>query len=61
MQVEVKEKAGLLRTLTVTVSSQKLSELKQKVVDGLSKRADLPGFRKGKAPKDVLEKKHPSL
>jgi len=61
MKCELKEKGGLLKALTVTVSSEKLSELKNKVVDGLSKRADLPGFRKGKAPKDVLEKKHADL
>jgi trigger factor len=61
MKCELKDKNGLTKTLTVIVSSQKLSELKSKVVDGISKRADLPGFRKGKAPKDVLEKKHAEL
>ena len=61
MKCELKDKNGLTKALTVTVSSQKLSELKAKVVEGISKRADLPGFRTGKAPKDVLEKKHAEL
>ncbi len=43
--------------LTVTVPQKKIEETRKSVVDGFSKEAELPGFRKGKAPKNLVEEK----
>lgn len=61
MQCELKDKGGLKKAMVVTVSSATLAGVKEKVINEIANRADLPGFRKGKAPKDVLEKKHAEL
>lgn len=44
-------------TLTITVPWTKVAETKEAVITELVKTVELPGFRKGKAPRDVAEKK----
>lgn len=43
--------------LTITIPSQKVRQTWDEVVEKLVKEADLPGFRKGKAPKKLIEEK----
>ena len=42
--------------LTVTIPWEDVSHVYDHVVDDVVKNADVPGFRKGKAPKEVAEK-----
>lgn len=44
-------------TLTVTVSNEKFTDEKAKVFQALSQEVEVKGFRKGKAPKGVVETK----
>jgi trigger factor len=49
-------------TLTVTVSKEELGSQYNDILAGYSKNLQLPGFRKGKVPREVLERKFgPSL
>ncbi|MBI4066577.1 hypothetical protein HY411_02570 [Candidatus Gottesmanbacteria bacterium] len=44
-------------TLTITIPWTKVAEVKEAIINNLIKEVELPGFRKGKAPRDVAEKK----
>lgn len=44
-------------TLTITIPWAKVTEVKESVTTELLKEVELPGFRKGKAPREVAEKK----
>lgn len=44
-------------TLTITIPWTNIARIKESVVDELIKNIELSGFRKGKAPRDVAQKK----
>lgn len=44
-------------TLTVTIPWKEVSEAKKQTIEKLSQETELPGFRKGKAPKNLIEEK----
>ncbi len=44
-------------SLTVTIPFQRIEQAQKEVIDELVKEAELPGFRKGKAPRNVVEEK----
>lgn len=43
--------------LTVTIPISRVDEIRKEVFEAFSKEAELPGFRKGKAPKKLIEEK----
>lgn len=43
--------------LTVTIPSKRIEDTKKEVVEAFVKEMQLPGFRKGKAPKKLIEEK----
>lgn len=43
--------------LTITIPWEEVVKTREEVVSSLAKTAELPGFRKGKAPKKLLEQK----
>lgn len=43
--------------LTITIPWEDVVKAKEKVLENLSKQAQVPGFRKGKAPKKLVEEK----
>jgi len=57
LQVSLEEGQRWRRTLTITVPREVLSGERQAAARKLSGRVKLPGFRKGKVPPSVLEKK----
>lgn len=61
MQVDMKESGKLKKTMNINVSADTLADMRSKIVEQITKEANIPGFRKGKAPKDMIEKKHSSL
>ena len=54
MKIEVKEKEGLLRELTVRIPAETVQSEMDKKLTELRKSVTLKGFRKGKAPLDMI-------
>lgn len=52
----VKEKDGTIK-LTITIPSNEVIKTKNEVVEVMIQNATLPGFRKGKAPRKLVEEK----
>ena len=44
-------------SLTITIPSLRIEEVRKQVIDEYVKEAEFPGFRKGKAPKNLVEEK----
>lgn len=55
MNVKMVEKKGCRRILQVLVPVAAVTEALDQVYRAIGERADVPGFRKGKAPRDILE------
>ncbi|MDO8620824.1 MAG: trigger factor [Candidatus Levybacteria bacterium] len=51
-----KEKDGTIK-LTITIPSYEVVKTKNEVVEGMIQNTTLPGFRKGKAPRKLVEEK----
>lgn len=51
-----KEEDGTI-ILTISIPQEKVKKAKEVVVDAMVSQANLPGFRKGKAPKKLVEEK----
>lgn len=56
MKTEVKKLDGIKREINVTVSGELIKNKFEDVFTKVAKDAKVPGFRPGKAPRDVLEK-----
>ncbi len=52
--VEVSELGGGQVKMAVKVPPEPVAKIKEEVMKSFSRRADIPGFRKGKAPRSVL-------
>ena len=57
LAVEVKETSACERHVTVTVPRSDIEKYFDKQFDELVPRAEVPGFRVGKAPRQLVEKK----
>jgi trigger factor len=57
MKVEIKEIGPCKRLLKVEIPKEKIDDEWQEQLNELCRMADLPGFRKGKAPRRLIEKK----
>ncbi len=57
MKKEIKKKNDSKVELEVEVSTGEFEESKEKVLKELAREAELPGFRKGKVPADVVKEK----
>jgi trigger factor len=58
MNVSVKDAGACRKTMKIEVPADVLSEERAKVVKVFAQHANIPGFRKGKAPKDVVAGKY---
>ncbi|VGO16137.1 Trigger factor [Pontiella desulfatans] len=58
MNVSVKDAGTCRKTMTIEIPADKISEEKAETLKAYMKFANLPGFRKGKAPKHVVLKKY---
>jgi trigger factor len=56
-KVSVEKPAAWARRLTITVPAERIEREKKEAVQRLSRRANLPGFRKGKVPAGVMQKR----
>ncbi|MBN2120648.1 MAG: hypothetical protein JW734_06305 [Candidatus Omnitrophica bacterium] len=61
MKVEIKEISGVKRDIKIEVDKDSLKEIRTKILDRINKEVSLHGFRKGKAPIDLIEMRHPNL
>jgi trigger factor len=59
VEVAVERKEGCQITLTVKSSNNCFKKAQKKAIKTVAKEVSLPGFRKGKAPDDLILKKHP--
>ncbi|MGI5832166.1 MAG: trigger factor [Thermoguttaceae bacterium] len=60
MQTEIKEVSSCQRHIKVTVAAEEVAKYHDREVDDLCNKAIVPGFRVGKAPRKVVEKKFKS-
>lgn len=58
LKVSLEEKERWRRTLSVTVPAALVEEERQRAAEKLASRMKLPGFRKGKIPASVVEKRY---
>ena len=61
MKYDVKKSSELKRSIEIRVEKEDLAGIRKKILDEINKDASVPGFRKGKAPLDLIEKKFPDL
>ncbi len=57
MSVTVEEK-GLVRTLTIEESGEKIKNLTNQVIKEIAKQVNIPGFRKGHVPASVIKARY---
>lgn len=57
LRIDVEEQEAWNRRLTVTVPSDTVETERNKIIQKLGGRLKLPGFRKGKIPRGVVEKR----
>lgn len=58
LRVAIEEPAAWARRLTITVPGARIQKERKSAMARLAKRVKLPGFRKGKVPAGVLEKRY---
>jgi trigger factor len=58
MNVSVKDAGTCRKTMTIEIPADKINEEREDTLKAYSKYANIPGFRKGKAPKHVVATKY---
>jgi len=58
MNVSVKDAGACRKTMTIEIPAEKIAEEHDETLKAYAKYANIPGFRKGKAPKHVVAKKY---
>lgn len=59
VKVKIEKKPDCQIEMEVTAPPSLVKEAKKKAIKSIAKEIELPGFRKGKAPPEVVLKKHP--
>ena len=57
ISIEIAEEAGCRKVVSVEIASERFRSEREKVLKGLMKEVELPGFRKGKAPADIVRRR----
>jgi trigger factor len=57
MQVKIEDKSSVKKVLSFEIPKEKVAKELDKAYNELKKKADIKGFRKGKIPRKVLEKR----
>jgi trigger factor len=61
MQTVVENINSYSKKLKVDISSQELTPLEQQILRNYQRRSEIPGFRPGKAPLNIVKKRHGDL
>jgi FKBP-type peptidyl-prolyl cis-trans isomerase (trigger factor) len=61
MKLDIKQSGDTKRDLHIIIDKDSLKSFKSKVLDKINNQVNVPGFRKGKAPLDLIEKRYTSL
>ena len=57
MKIDVQDINPTRKTISVTVSSEEVSEQEAKLINDFQRQAKIPGFRPGKAPKNMVRQR----
>ncbi|MCM8818925.1 MAG: hypothetical protein NC915_05580 [Candidatus Omnitrophica bacterium] len=57
MKIEINKKSGIEVDLVCEVEKEEIEEEKKNIVREIKKDAEIEGFRKGKVPEEIIEKK----
>ena len=60
MNVSVKDAGACRKTMTIEIPAEKIGEEREEMLKAYARFANIPGFRKGKAPRHVVAKKYAS-
>lgn len=60
VKVQVHEKGSCLVEMEVNVSPRMIQEARKNAIKAVNKEVELPGFRRGKAPQEIIVKKFPA-
>ncbi|MFH1836726.1 MAG: trigger factor [Candidatus Omnitrophota bacterium] len=58
MKIKVKKLEGTARELDIEVSKEAVENVYNEVIEDIKKTAQIPGFRAGKAPLDMIKKRY---
>ena len=58
MNIRLEKKENCIATLSIEVPAETVTEERNQVIKAFMSQAKIPGFRPGKAPKAVIEKRH---
>ncbi|MFH1304865.1 MAG: trigger factor [Candidatus Omnitrophota bacterium] len=58
MKNKIKKLAGTARQFEIEVPKERVAEATNRVLEDIRKKAAVPGFRIGKAPADIIRKRH---
>ena len=61
MRVEINKKNEIDVEMVFEINKEEIEEEKRKVISEIKKDAEIEGFRKGKAPENIIEKKFQNL
>ena len=61
VKVKIEKKPNCQVTLEVVASKQIIDEANKRAIKDAAKEISVPGFRKGKAPKEIILKQNPAL
>ena len=57
ISIDVADEAGCRKVVSVEITPGRYASEREKVLQGLMKQVELPGFRKGKAPADIVRRR----
>jgi len=58
MKSKIRKSEGSGRELEIVLSAERVEEAFSKIIEEMRVKAEIPGFRKGKAPFDIVRKKY---
>ena len=61
MKLDIKKISELKREIRIEVDSDDLKVIRDKVLDRINQKVNISGFRRGKAPSELIEKRFPEL
>ncbi|NGX56160.1 MAG: Trigger factor [Candidatus Anoxychlamydiales bacterium] len=61
IEIKIEKKPNCKTDLFIKASASLIKKAKNEAIKDLKKEVSIPGFRKGKAPNEMIEKKHPQI